>query len=270
MIDGQKLAEAIKKEVGKEIVEKHLQPGLAIILIGDDPASHLYVKLKKKACQQVGIEFHKYYCSGQSCLKEVPEAIKFLNKDPAINAILIQLPLPKEFDENATIKLMDPKKDVDGFHPDQTFLTPGLAGGILNLIKSTKENLAGKKAVIVSNSPVFAGPIKKILDEQEVKTEAYLADEKNLGDKASQADILIVAVGRPNFITEEMVKQNSIVIDVGTNRQAGTIVGDVDFNSVKNKAGWLTPVPGGVGPMTIAMLLKNTVELTKKQKAKNF
>lgn len=278
IIDGKAIAEEIKHEVRREIVKKKLTPGLAVILVGDDPASHLYVKLKKKSCEQVGIEFHRYFCSSSTSEKEVIEAIDFLNKDPKINAILVQLPLPKGLDENKIIQSIDPAKDVDGFHPEnlkkllkgRPDVIPGLAQGIIKLIESTKEELENKKTVIISNSRIFSKPLEKLLEDKKIKVESYLSKEKNLSAKISQADILIVAVGKKNFIKAKMVKEGCIVIDVGTNRVKDKVFGDVDFKNVFKKAAWITPVPGGVGPMTIAMLLKNTLELAKKQTQHHF
>lgn len=272
LIDGKSIAEEIKKEVAKEIYKKQLNPGLAVVLVGDDPASHLYVKLKQKACAQVGIEFHKYYCPGQASKKEITHAIEFLNNDPKVNGILVQLPLPNDLNEDEIIQLIDPKKDVDGFHPknlerlfnNDPLVLPGLAMGIIKLIESTNEKLESKKAVIISNSTIFSKPLVKLLEEKGIIVESLLSNQDNLNKKTSLADILIIAVGKPKFITADMVKSDSIIIDVGTNKIGKKTVGDVDFEAVADKAAWITPVPGGVGPMTIAMLLKNTLDLTKK------
>lgn len=276
IIDGKKLAENITNEVKKEISALDFTPGLAVFLIGSDPASRLYVKLKEKACKKVGIDFHKYFCEDDACEADILEAIEFLNSDDEINAILVQLPLPEDFDENKIIQRLHTNKDVDGFHPetlqkyleDKDDFIPGLSEGILRLIESTGEALPQKKALIIANSVVFSRPLEKLLKEKGVKSETASPDDRELAQKSASADILIVAVGRPNFITADMVKEGAIVIDVGTTMVKGKTIGDVNFEEVKNKAGHITPVPGGVGPVTVAMLLENVVKLAKRQKGR--
>lgn len=273
IIDGKKLAEEIKNNIKKEIKKLGSKPGLATILVGSDPSSHLYVKLKQRACDEVGIhnEVYLYFASSEE--ETIIEQIKKLNKRGDIHGILVQLPLPEHLNENKIIKSIDPKKDVDGFHPEniqkfldkKPYITPGLAWGILKLIESTGKNLTDKKAVILCNSDTFAAPIEKILQDKNVITEHIHPENPNLNKKTKSADILIVAIGCPNFINKAMVKNGAIIIDVGTNRTEEGVVGDVDFKSVKKMDGFITPVPGGVGPMTIAMLLKNTLEIAKKQ-----
>jgi methylenetetrahydrofolate dehydrogenase (NADP+)/methenyltetrahydrofolate cyclohydrolase len=275
MIDGKKLAENIQVEISKEIFQKGIRPSLAVVLVGDDPASRLYVNLKKKASQKVGIDFHEYLLVKKSTEQEVLETIDFLNKDKDIDAILIQLPLPKHFDTDKIIQAMDPAKDVDGFHPasikkflkGQSGFVPGLSLGIFKLIKSTEEELKGKNAVIVAKSDILYQPVAKLLNDQGVATAIVRPDDRNLKDETIKADILIVACGSPFFIKEDMVKQDSIVIDVGTNKiDNDYIVGDVDYTNVFQKAKFITPVPGGVGPMTVAMLLYNTLQLAENKK----
>ncbi len=273
IIDGKALAVEIQQELTVEIKTNDLHPELAVILVGDDPASKLYVRLKKKACEQIGIEFHEYLMPDNITLEQVLETIDFLNKDELTDAILVQLPLPKNLDTEAIIKAIDPKKDVDGFHPEnikkllagQTDFVPGLALGILKLIESTGEDLNNKSAVIVAKGDIFFQPLTKVLADKNIH--AQLVDPKDLELKkyTSQADILIVAIGQPFFIKEDMVKNGAIVIDVGTNKiDDHQVVGDVDYSAVFEKVSHITPVPGGVGPMTVAMLLYNTVELHKK------
>lgn len=275
IIDGKELAARIQQELTVEIKTKGLRPSLAVILIGHNPASELYVRLKKKACEQTGIDFHEYLLPENIDEKKVLETIDFLNKDETVDAILVQLPLPEQLDADTIIKAIDPKKDVDGFHPEnikkllagQTDFIPGLALGILRLIEATGENLSGKSAVIVAKSDVFYQPLTKVLSNKNIK--ARLVDPKNpdLKKYSILADILIVAVGQPFFIGEDMVKKDAIVIDVGTNKIGeGQVVGDVDYSAVFDKVSYITPVPGGVGPMTVAMLLYNTVQLHKNKK----
>ncbi len=276
IIDGKKLASQITDHVKKEIEQLGFAPGLAVFLIGDDEASKLYVKLKERASKKVGIDFHKYLCEEETAQQDILEAIDFLNRDDHVNAILVQLPLPESFDEQTVIDKLDPSKDVDGFHPQtmRDFLSgkndfiPGLSEGIVRLIESTNEPLQNKQAVIIANSEIFSQPLTKLLSDRGVKTSVVAPDDKQLAQTSVAADILITAVGRPEFIDASMIKEGSIVIDVGTTREDERVVGDVDFASVKKKAGYVTPVPGGVGPVTVAMLLENTVELAKRQKNK--
>ncbi len=274
IIDGKTIAEKIKADLAQEIFTNFLRPSLAVLLIGDDPASRLYVSLKKKACQQVGIQFHEYLLPETISEDKVLESINFLNQDETVDAILVQLPLPKHLNTNVIIEAINPNKDVDGFHPanikkilagTNTFI-PGLALGIIKLLEATQENLSGKQAVIIAKNDVFYQPLTKILADKKIS--AQLVDPKNpdLSKYTSQADILIVAIGQAFFIKANMVKNNAIVIDIGTNKVGETVVGDVDYSDVFEKVGHITPVPGGVGPMTVAMLLYNTVQLHKNNK----
>lgn len=275
IIDGKTLAEKIQQELAQKIHEQKLRPNLAVILIGDDPASHLYVSLKKKACQKIGISFHEYLLDHDTNEEKVLETIDFLNKDPEIDAVLIQLPLPTHLNTDKIIKALDPKKDVDGFHPQnlerflrqESDLVPGLALGIMKLIESCQENLIGKKAVIVVKSEVFYRPLAKLLNDQGVATEIVNPQDVNLKNKILAADILISALGQAFAINADMVKEGVIIIDVGTNKiDKGHVVGDVDYGDVFEKVSHITPVPGGVGPMTVAMLLYNTVKLAERNK----
>lgn len=272
IIDGKQIADHIKIRVRKEVVDLNIAPGLAVFLIGDDEASHTYVKLKEKACKEIGIQFHKYLMAANTPAKEVAAAIDFINKDDMVDAVLMQLPLPEGFDESEIINQIDPSKDVDGFHPQtlQQYLEgksdfiPGLSMGIIRLIESTNENLHGKRALIIANSDVFSAPLRKLLGEHGMSVQTISPDAADLTAQGQEADVLIVAVGRPGFITEDKIKSGAIIIDVGTTKIEGELKGDVDFDSVKDKAGYLTPVPGGVGPVTVAMLLENTLKLAKR------
>ena len=272
-IDGKAIAETIKQGLKETIATLRTKPGLAIILVGDDKASHLYVKLKKKASEWCDISFHQYIFAHDSDEKEILDTILFLNNDPEIHGIIVQLPLPKNFHEDTIIKAIDPKKDVDGFHPDNTKklragvpdIVPGLALSILRLITETGETLSGKHALIISNHPIFAEPLTYLFQKEKMSSEYRAPDDPELKKKCKHADIIVIAIGRPNFLTKNMIKKDAIIIDVGiTPLDNGTIVGDVAPN-VWEKAAWVTPVPGGVGPMTVAMLLYNTYLLAVKK-----
>ena len=274
MIDGKAIALDIQTEIRKEILKNNLQPSLAVILVGEDPASKLYVELKKKACDKVGIDFHEYLLDDNTRQEHVLEMIDFLNKDKHTDAILIQLPLPQQLDTNKIIQAMDPSKDVDGFHPKniknflekQSGFVPGLALGIFKLIEATGEKLNGKTATIVAKSNILYEPLAKLLNDQGVATTIVRPSDKKIKERCLQADILVTACGQAFFITADMVKDDAIVIDVGTNKiDNNYVVGDVDYSAVFSKVKYITPVPGGVGPMTVAMLLHNTVELAKRK-----
>lgn len=273
IIDGKALAEEAIGDVQRKISAAGIEPGLAVILVGNDPASRLYVKLKEQACKRVGIFFHKYLIDESAPESEVLETIKFLNADPGVDAILIQVPLPKKFDQAKIIEALDYRKDVDGFHRRNMesllsgkpqHILPGLALGIWNLIASCgEEHYKNKQAVIISKSDEFSKPLAKLLDQRGIASAIIKPDDQKLSAQASRADILITAVGRPDFITAEMVKDGAVVIDVGINKKNSQTVGDVDFADVAPKTSFITPVPGGVGPMTVAMLLYNTWLLAK-------
>lgn len=271
LIDGKRLAKEITTEIKYDLKTIKLKPTLAVILVGEDEPSKLFIKIKERECKKVGIDFKQHNFPEDSKQKDIINLIKKLNKDKKTNAILIQLPLPKKFNTDKIIKTIDPIKDVDGFHPkniksylkNKTDYIPGLTQGIIKLINSTPVNLSNKKTVIVSNSKIFAKPLKHALKKQGAKVKWKKGNKiKDL----TKFDIIIVAIGKPNYIKKEMIKSNCIIIDVGiTKTNDNKTVGDVDFEDVKNKVDYITPVPGGVGPITIAMLLKNVVYLMKEQ-----
>lgn len=274
ILDGKALAEQIQLNIKQDLHTKGIRPDLVIILVGEDPASQLYVSKKKQACQDVGIDFHEYLLDADTKPEHLLEIIDFLNKDKHTDAILVQLPLPKQFNTNKIIKAINPHKDVDGFHPsnikdflkDKALITPGLPLGILKLLEATKEDLAGKQAVIVSKSKIFSQPMIKILEDRNMKVSLVNPNDKDLKKKTLEADVLIVSCGQAFLIKEDMVKQDSIIIDVGTNKiDNDYVVGDVDYSTIFPKIKFITPVPGGVGPMTVAMLLYNTVKLAEKK-----
>jgi len=264
IINGKSIAQGIKKDL-KTIIEKlPLKPGLAVVLVGDNPASQVYVRMKKKACQEVGIESFSYYLDNTTTESDLLSLLSKLNKNKNIHGILVQLPLPKHINASNIIKAILPEKDVDGFHPLSPHI-PCTPAGIIKLIKSTKVNIASKKAVVLGRSNIVGRPVANLLIKENATVTICHSYTRELQKETLQADILVSAVGRPKIITENMVKQGAIVIDVGTNRVDDRLVGDVDFDNVKNRAAYLTPVPGGVGPMTITMLLKNTIDSAANQ-----
>lgn len=271
LLDGRTLAAAIRSRLKKEIADKGLKPGLAVILVGDDPASHLYVSLKEKACREVGINFWRYEFPATATADEILEKLEDLNTDSKVTGILVQLPLPAHLNEKEIIGAMNPAKDADGFHPEtlKRFLegdpaaTPGLVAAILTLINSSGQSLQGKQALVLGNSFVFAQPLLAALKQRGAEAN-YLAPADQWHTAAKNADVVIVAVGRAGFIRGNMLKPGTVIIDVGTNRVNDKIVGDVDAATVAHIDGWLSPVPGGVGPMTVACLLERVVQLAGK------
>jgi len=272
-IDGRRVAARIEDETRREIASLGFTPGLGVMLVGDDPASRLYVRLKRAACERAGIRFELEDFPADAREDELIDAIRGLNARDDIHAILVQLPLPDGFDTDRVIRAMDPEKDVDGFHPDNIRRLdesdgdsfPGLTEGIIDLIRETGTDFTGKRAVITANSPTFALPLEIRLRQLGALPEFAPGDSLDLASRFREADILITALGRPGLVTGDDIKPGVILIDVGTTRVGKTVVGDVDAESVRGVAGWLTPVPGGVGPVTVAMLLKNVVRLAKKR-----
>lgn len=238
-----------------------------MVIVGDDPASKTYVASKKKACSQAGFYSEEYALPETAAQSELTDLIARLNADPKIHGILVQLPLPKHIDEQDVIDSIDPRKDVDGFHPvnvgnliigKQGFV-PCTPYGCLKLIESTGVSIDGVRAVVVGRSNIVGKPMGALLMSRGATVTTCHSRTRDLAEECRRADILVAAVGRPKMITGDMVKPGAVVIDVGINRVDGKIVGDVDFDSVSEVAGYITPVPGGVGPMTITMLLQNTL-----------
>lgn len=260
LIDGKKIADEILVNIAKEVIKLKKRPGLAAILVGDNPASQLYLRLKKEACEKVGLDFHSYFLEKDCPETKVLEVIDFLNNDPETQGILVQLPLPSGFNTDKVIKAIDPKKDVDGFHSHSKFTSPNVLG-IIELIKSTGLDLKDKKVAILSNSKLFADPFKKLLPKSIIN---YSNPKSLITNPQSLLgyDILIIAVGKPNFLKPSMIKKDAILIDVGINKVKGKTVGDID-PACDKIAAWRSPVPGGVGPMTVAMLLTNLVKFVK-------
>mgnify|MGYP004469891917 FL=1 len=252
-----------------ELKEKNINPGLAVIIVGDDPASRVYVNNKKKACDEIGIYSEEYALPEETSEEELLALIRKLNGKKEINGILVQLPVPKQINEETIINAIDPKKDVDAFHPVNVGkimvgnfdFVPCTPAGVMELIDESGIDVAGKECVVVGRSNIVGKPQAMLLLHKNGTVTICHSKTKNLKEKTKQADILIAAVGKPNFITGDMIKEGAVVIDVGINRIAEKkLVGDVDFESAEKVAGAITPVPGGVGPMTIAMLMKNTVK----------
>lgn len=272
IIDGKALAKQIRENVREEVKTLDQIPGLAVILVGADPASHLYVAKKEKACVEAGINFEKYLYFHTEPEEKILERIKTLNERNDIRAILVQLPLPLHMDREKIIQTIKPEKDVDGFHPENIKLLlegkpriiPPIYSGIITLIEAADANLKDKNCLIIANTETFANPLKTMLENRNASCEILLRPFNKIDAKIKKADIVISAIGRPEFVQGEWFKDGAIVIDAGTNQlEEGGVVGDVDFESTKEKNGFITPVPGGVGPMTIAMLLENVVKLSK-------
>lgn len=277
IIDGKAVALKVKNQVKLEceaLKEKGITPGLAVIIVGDDPASQVYVRNKEKACEECGFHSVKYALDANTTQQELNALIDELNNDDSINGILCQLPLPSHLDDKEVINRIDPIKDVDAFHPvnvgaimigDYNFL-PCTPAGVMELIHSTGVELEGKKAVVMGRSNIVGKPMAMLLLHENATVEITHSKTKNLSEIISEADILVAAVGKAKFVKADMVKQGAVVIDVGMDRdENGKLCGDVDFEDVKEKCSYITPVPGGVGPMTIAMLMKNTLTAAKIQ-----
>ncbi len=272
LLDGKVMALALREEIARDVArlrqEKGVTPGLAVILVGDDPASQIYVKNKGTACQQAGIYSETIRLPEETTQQALEDEIRRLNGDAHIHGILVQLPLPRHLDEAAALAAIDPTKDVDGFHIQNAGkLLNGLPGvvactpkGALEMIRRTGVDLNGKEAVVVGRSNIVGKPMAMLLLRENCTVTMCHSRTQNLAEHTRRADILVAAVGKPRMITADMVKPGAIVIDVGINRVDGKVVGDVDFDTVRQVAGWITPVPGGVGRMTIAELLQNTLE----------
>ena len=278
LIDGKSLANKVQATVGKEVEklkqEKNIVPGLAVILIGDDPASHAYVKMKAKACEKVGFYSITHNMPDAISQDEIIATIEMMNNNPRIDGILVQLPLPKHVDTDKILEVIDPKKDVDGFHAYNvgrlvTNLDAFVACTPLGVMKMFEEyniDLKGQDVCVVGASNIVGKPMAALLLNANATVTVTHIFTKDLKAHTLQADIIIVGVGVPGLIKEDMVKEGAIVIDIGINRIAdGSLVGDVDFKNVSPKCSYITPVPGGVGPMTIAMLLSNTLKSAKQR-----
>lgn len=277
IIDGKAVSKKVKEDVKAECEQlkaKGVTPGLAVIIVGDDPASQVYVHNKEVACEACGFYSVKYALPAETTQDELNALIDKLNKDNKINGILCQLPLPSHLDDKEVINRIDPLKDVDAFHPvnvgaimigDYNYL-PCTPAGVMELIHSTGVDVSGKKAVVMGRSNIVGKPMAMLLLHENATVEITHSRTQNLADITKEADILVAAIGKAKFVKADMVKDGAVVIDVGMNREEnGKLCGDVDFENVKDKCSFITPVPGGVGPMTIAMLMKNTLTAAKIQ-----
>ena len=277
IIDGKAVSKKVKEDVKAECEQlkaKGITPGLAVIIVGDDPASQVYVHNKEVACEACGFYSVKYALPAETTQDELNALVDKLNKDDKINGILCQLPLPSRLDDKEVINRIDPLKDVDAFHPvnvgaimigDYNYL-PCTPAGVMELIHSTGIDVSGKKAVVIGRSNIVGKPMAMLLLHENATVEITHSRTQNLADITKEADILVAAIGKAKFVKADMVKDGAVVIDVGMNRdENGKLCGDVDFEDVKDKCSFITPVPGGVGPMTIAMLMKNTLTAAKIQ-----
>jgi methylenetetrahydrofolate dehydrogenase (NADP+)/methenyltetrahydrofolate cyclohydrolase len=276
LIDGKKVSAEIKEQVADEVEKLKKQtgkvPGLAVVLVGEDPASAVYVKNKNKTCEKMGFQSFSHTLSADTEEKVLLKLIADLNANPEVNGILVQLPLPDHIHEHKVLEAIDPKKDVDGFHPVNVgtltsggnALAPCTPAGIIEMLDFYKINIEGQHAVILGRSNLVGKPMASLLLKRHATVTICHSRTRDLPTVARSADILVAAIGKPGFVTPDMVKEGAVVIDVGINRVDGKLVGDVDFDKVAERAAFITPVPGGVGPMTIAMLMKNTLSAFKK------
>ncbi len=278
IIDGKQISSDIKEEMKNEVAALNnagVSVGLAVVLVGNDPASKVYVGNKKKACEALGIVSSEYLLPEDTTEETLLELIDKLNGDNTVDGILVQLPLPRHLDEKKVINAISPNKDVDAFHPvnvgkimigDYTF-APCTPAGIIELIERSGISLEGKSCVVIGRSNIVGKPMSMLLLHKNATVTICHSKTKNLAQVVRDADIVVAAVGRAKFVTEDMIKEGAVVIDVGINRMDnGKLCGDVDFDRVAPKCSYITPVPGGVGPMTIAMLMKNTVAAAKQKK----
>lgn len=269
IIDGKQIAADIREKLKQKIARLPVAPQLAIVLVGNDEPSLIYVRNKQKAAAQIGLQSQLYHMDEDTSEEELLNVIAKLNANKQINGIIVQLPLPKQLNTNRIINAISPLKDVDGFHPyntgmlqnnEQPYFIAATPLGVMKLIKSVNQNLSGKNVVLIGASLIVGRPLATLLLNQECTVSITHAQTKNIKELTTKADILVAACGVAKLVKADWIKENAILIDVGINRDSGKLCGDIDFEDVKEKAGAITPVPGGVGPMTIAMLLSNTVD----------
>lgn len=277
IIDGKELAKKIRANLKiecEELKKRNINSKLAVIMVGEDPASKVYVRNKSKACEDVGIKYEEYLLDVNTTQKELVELIEKLNNDKTINGILLQSPIPSSLDINEAFRTISPEKDVDGFNPinvgmlvlNQDTFVSCTPYGIMKMFEEYNIDLTGKNVVILGRSNIVGKPLIHCCLNKNATVTSCHSKTQNLAQKAKEADVLISAIGKANFVTADMVKDGAVVIDVGINRlDNGKITGDVNFESVKEKASYITPVPGGVGPMTIAMLMNNVIKATRRQ-----
>lgn len=269
-----KVREELKKETAALIEATGIYPGLAVILVGNDPASQVYVRNKQLACEELGFHPFEYKMSENTTQEQLLDLINVLNKDPKVHGILVQLPLPDHLDEQSVLYAISPEKDVDAFHPMNVGkimigsydVLPCTPAGVMELLDASGVEISGKNCVVIGRSNIVGKPMAMLLLQRSGTVTICHSKTKNLAEVCAEADILVVAIGKPKFVTADMVKEGAVVIDVGINRDENNkLCGDVDYESVAPKASLITPVPGGVGPMTITMLMKNTLRAAKAQ-----
>ncbi len=276
IINGKELAKHIREGLKEEVTElknAEIYPKLAVIMVGDDPASKVYVRNKSKACEDVGIKYEEHLLSSKTTREELLELIEKLNNDETVHGILVQSPLPEGLDANEAFRTISPKKDVDGFHPinvgklslNQDCFVSCTPYGIIKMLEYYNIPIEGANAVIIGRSNIVGKPLAKCLLNKNATVTVCHSKTKNLKEITKTADILIAAIGKSKFVTADMVKEGATVIDVGINRTEEGLIGDTDFENIKEKVAYITPVPGGVGPMTIAMLMHNVVKAAKQQ-----
>ncbi len=276
LLDGKKTAALVREKIAAEVErlrgEGRGVPGLAVVIVGENPASRVYVGQKEKACKAAGFDSILHRLPEETTQEELLSLVEEMNNDPRIDGILVQLPLPRHMDSDSIIAAIRPEKDVDGFHPiNMGKLVTGLKGtepctpkGIMYLLREYGIELEGKRAVVLGRSNIVGKPVASMLMAQNATVTVCHSRTKEMASYTKEADIIVAAIGKAKFLTAPMVKEGAVIVDVGINRLEEGLVGDVDFEALKEKASWITPVPGGIGPMTIAMLLLNTLEAFKK------
>ena len=273
LLDGKALSARMRERLGQEATALPRQPGLAVILVGDDPASAVYVRNKEKDCAQCGVRCLNHHLPAETTQQELLEVVERLNQDETVDGILVQLPLPKQIDEKTVLRSILPEKDVDGFHPvnvgllsigDECF-APATPSGIIAMFQEYGINIAGKNCVVIGRSNIVGKPMAALLLKNNATVTICHSKTEDLASYTRRADVVIVATGRRHTLTADMVKEGAVVVDVGMNRnEQGKLCGDVDYEEVKEKASFITPVPGGVGPMTITELLENTIQAAQR------
>jgi methylenetetrahydrofolate dehydrogenase (NADP+)/methenyltetrahydrofolate cyclohydrolase len=269
------VAKVLEAEVAAAISRLGFRPGLVAVRVGNDPASEVYVRNKARKARELGLEGTELVFPDTMSEAELLAEVARLNADGAVDGILVQLPLPKQIDPKKVIDAIDPAKDVDGFHPinvgllhlGRPALVPCTPSGVIRLIESTGQAIEGKRAVVIGRSDIVGKPVAALLLARNATVTVCHSRTRDLGAVAREAEILVAAIGKPRFVTAEMIRPGAIVVDVGINRVDGKLVGDVDFDAAREVAGWITPVPGGVGPMTIAVLMNNTVTAAARRRA---
>jgi methylenetetrahydrofolate dehydrogenase (NADP+)/methenyltetrahydrofolate cyclohydrolase len=274
IIDGKAIAAQVEQEVRDVLSRLPYKPGLVAVRVGNDPASEVYVRNKARKAKELGLQGTELVFDASMAESDLLSQIDRLNRDSEVDGILVQLPLPKQIDPKKVIEAIDPAKDVDGFHPinvgllhlGRPSLVPCTPAGVMRLIASTGVTMVGARAVVIGRSDIVGKPVAALLLQQHATVTIAHSRTRDLPSVVREADILVAAIGKARFVTAEMVKPGAVVIDVGINRVEGKLVGDVDFQRVREMASWITPVPGGVGPMTIAMLMKNTVTAAQRRR----